>query len=299
MKYKIVILLIGKLYEKYLNAIKFEEMKGNVEVIGVGDIAPYSPTLDGWRLYDTDTALSLDFDYLIMSQTIKETANAAKTLSKIGIEEDRVLSIEIFGSICFDFASYIKLHHSKVSIIAQNCWGGHTYHALKMQFLSPTINLRIEEKDWFALLNNLKGYMQLPLEEDLSEHPAEYKYPFGKLGDLTLHLVHYNSFDDARRCWENRVKRINWDNLFIMMYTTKRESAELFDQMDFERKVIFTPERFGLQSEICLQDFNAWIDDINVDFWKSIRGVSEGALQYYDPIKLLNGEEDYYRIDRE
>ena len=144
MPFKVIIMLLGKLYDQYKNAIKLEELKGNIEVAAIGDIAPYARSLDGWRLCTTEEALSYGFDYLIMSQGVRETENAALTFSKIGIDPERVLSIEIFGAQCFDFPGYVRLHHSKLSIIAKNCWGGFTYHALRLKFRSPFINMFLD-----------------------------------------------------------------------------------------------------------------------------------------------------------
>ncbi len=41
--------------------------------------------------------------------------------------------------------------------------------------------------------------------------------------------------------WYDRVKRINYDNIFIMMYTENREISEQFSQLPWKKKVRFTP----------------------------------------------------------
>ena len=297
MPYRVVIMLLGSIYEKYVNAVKYEELKGNIEVLAVGDIAPYSRTLDGWRLCTTDEALACDFDYILFSQGIRETEEAARTFAKIGINEERVLSLEVFGAVCFDFRDYIKLHHTKQSIISINCWGGFTSHALRMKFRSPFVNLFMNDSDYLKLLQDLRGYMDKALVEDTDSEEAKKKpYPMAFLGDIQLHLNHYKTFAEAKELWDKRKTRINWDNLFVMMYTVHEENARLFDELPYEHKVIFTPFDFGVSCQICLEDYNAWIDNMEKDFWKSVNGVANGKLQYYNPIKLLNGDEDFYRI---
>ncbi|MCR5249131.1 MAG: DUF1919 domain-containing protein [Lachnospiraceae bacterium] len=299
MPYKVIIMLLGKLYEKYVNAIKYEELKGNIEVVAVGDIAPYAKTLDGWRLCTTEEALMSGFDYMIFSQGVKQAEEAAQTFAKIGISPDRVLPIEIFGSICFDFAQYVRLHQKQMSIIAINCWGGITSHYLHLKFRSPFVNLFLSEEDYLELLGDLQGYLALPLTEDTeSEEAKKRPYPLGKLGGLTLYLSHYKSFSEAKALWDKRKARINWDCLFVMMYSIHRQIAERFAAIPYERKVIFTPEDFGVDCQICLKDYNAWIENMETDFWKSVNGAVDGHLQYYDPLKLLNGEKDFYRIEK-
>ncbi len=297
MPYKVVIMLLGSLYEKYRNAIRYEELKGNIEIVAIGDITPYARTLDGWRLCTTEEALVRGFDYLIMSQGMKETEEAARTFAGIGIDPEHVLSIEIFSSVCFDFCAYIRLHHAKPSIIAQNCWGGFTYHALHLRFRSPFINMFMEEDDYLRLLSDLRGNLELPLKEDRdSEEAAKNAYPVAYLGDVQLHLNHYKSFEEAEVFWNRRKERINWDNLFVMMYTARKENAMLFESLPFEKKVVFTPYDLGAEHQICLSDYNEWLEDVEKDLWRNVNGVANGTLQYYDPIRLLNGDEDFYRI---
>lgn len=298
-KYKVAILLLGCRYEKYLGAIKYEELKGNIEVVAVGDIAPYGRTLDGWRLCTTEEALVSGFDYLILAQDFKETEEAANTFSKVGIRQDRVLSIEVFGGICFDFADYVRLHHSNISIIAKNCWGGLTSHALGLKFLSPFVNLSFLDDAFLRLLSNLKEYMELELEPDTESEEAKlHDFPCAMLGDISIRLNHYKDFASAKMAWDERKKRINWDNLFIMMYTVHEDIAKRFEELPYERKVIFTPEDFHVPCQICLKDFNPWIENMEEDFWKSVDGVADGHLQYYNPYRLLLGDEDIYRFGR-
>lgn len=294
--YKVTVLLLGKLYEQYRNALQWEERKGNIEVLAIGTPSPYAESLDGWRMTDIDNALLSGFDYLIMAQPIHETAEAAKTFAKIGIDPYSVLSIEVFGAICFDFAAYIRLHHSKVSIIAGNCWGGFTYHALKLPFYSPFINMFLEDDDYLRLVLDLDGYLAEPLRQDMSEQAEHYAYPLGLLGDVRLHLNHYPNFETAREQWEKRLARLNRENLFFMMFTCRREVAQRFAELTYDRKVVFTPDDFGVDCQINLGCFNSLIGNNMNEFFKSVNSVAGGALQFYDPIRLLNGEKEYYRV---
>lgn len=98
-------------------------------------------------------------------------------------------------------------------MICSNCIGGLIYHRLGLKFMSPTINLWMTQSDFLKFVLELKMYLQKELifidEED---------YPIALLGDIKIHFNHYKNEDDAKRCWDKRKKRINFNNLFIIMY---------------------------------------------------------------------------------
>ncbi len=98
------------------------------------------------------------------------------------------------------------------SIISCNCIGGLLYHKYSMKFLSPTINLFFEARDFIKFVNNIKYYLSLELQFDDSSK----EYPIGVLGDIRIHFLHYKSFADAKNAWYRRLKRINFENMFFI-----------------------------------------------------------------------------------
>lgn len=293
--HNIVIIQLGKLYEKYRQAIALEELKGNVKVNAIGVPNPYLSSVDGWPMMSIQEAIQTDFDYLILSQSLQETMQTAQPFVKMGVHPDKILSIEVFGAICFNFPEYVRLCQNRVSIIAGNCWGGFTSHALKLPFLSPFVNLFLLDEDYLKLLSDLKGYLAKPLTQDMTERTKEYNYPIGLLGDVTLHLNHYPDFETAKLKWEERLQRINWQNLFIMMYTCDESAANRFARLPYQHKVVFTPADYGLDCQINLSCFQDLINHDVTQFFKSVNSVATGTLQLYDPIRLLNGEKDFLR----
>ena len=107
-----------------------------------------------------------------------------------------------------------KLRNNDFSIICSNCIGGLIYHRLGLPFLSPTINLWISQPDFLKFVMHIREY----LEEELVFENSEYPYPVARLKDIHIYFAHYKSDDEARACWERRKTRINYDNLFIIMY---------------------------------------------------------------------------------
>ena len=106
--------------------------------------------------------------------------------------------------------SRYKLKNKGISIISCNCIGGVMYHDLGLPFLSPTINLYFDPKDFLRYVKNLRYYNSLELENVTLMND----YPQGRLDDVLIHFLHYKTFDEAKICWEKRKKRICYDNIF-------------------------------------------------------------------------------------
>ena len=102
-----------------------------------------------------------------------------------------------------------KLKNNNFTLITPNCMGGMIYHDLGLRFLSPTINLQIFPFDKFIL--NMKEY----LEKDLVFVESDKEFPVAMLGDLTICFTHYHSKKEALQKWNDRKKRIVWDNIYI------------------------------------------------------------------------------------
>ena len=117
------------------------------------------------------------------------------------------------------------------TIISCNCIAGITYHNLNMEFLTPTINLYIEMPDFLNMCLNLEEYMHRELLE--ADDSMTKGHPVGVLGgDVRIHFLHYNSFDEAFAAWERRKQRINYDKIFVII--TDRDGFEdhMLEQLD-------------------------------------------------------------------
>lgn len=139
-----------------------------------------------------------------------------------------------------------KLRNDNFTIITNHCMGGFIYHDLGKKFLSPTINLKITPQDFVEILKHLDYYLS---QEIVNTNDSQYNYPVGKIkkfdgiGYVYIYFVHYNSFNEAIEKWYSRVKRINWDNILIMM--TARDGCDYsvlqdFEDIAYENKVCFT-----------------------------------------------------------
>lgn len=143
--------------------------------------------------------------------------------------------------------AYKNLKTTDFSIISQNCIGGVLYHDMQMRFLSPTIDLFFSGADFVHFVKNLEYYINLEIKMYWEE-----EYPIGKLDDVTVYFMHYNTCSEAKEAWDRRKNRINWDKIFIL--STDMES---FDNSVWEEwctitypKILFTATKRQVRDEI-------------------------------------------------
>lgn len=137
-----------------------------------------------------------------------------------------------------------KLENHDFTIISMNCIGGVIYHELNEEFRTPTVNLWMEPHDYIKFVQNLKEYIEAEVEQIESDHD----YPMGLLKDIKIHFMHYSDFQTAKRKWDERKARINWNNLYFMMVQCEgctKEIVELFEKLPYKNKVIFTTEEYS------------------------------------------------------
>lgn len=259
--YKVGILYDNERFNHYCNAIKFEEYKGNISLVGIGVSEKYADILDGWKLYLVGELIQQECEYWIISATGDVFSQMKNILVEIGLPSERILSIEIFGIPKFDFKEYAELLERRPSIITNHCYGGYTYHALQMEFLSPFINLFVRNKDYLRLLENLEWYMEQELVFDREERETNLgcMYPVGRIGDVDIHFNHYKNFAEAKEKWDLRKKRINWQNLFVEMKSSNPVEIAQFDRLPFENKVVFTPFSCKEKSAVDISMFNDYM----------------------------------------
>ena len=65
------------------------------------------------------------------------------------------------------------------TILASNCIGGIVYHSLKMQFLSPTVNLWMIEKDFQKFCFDIRYYV----DQKLTFIESDKAFPVAELGE--------------------------------------------------------------------------------------------------------------------
>ncbi|MFQ7307741.1 MAG: DUF1919 domain-containing protein [Mediterraneibacter sp.] len=144
-----------------------------------------------------------------------------------------------------------KLINTDFTILSNTCIGGIISHDMGLKFLSPTVNIYIRPEEFVKFVKDLDYYLSLELTEIY--HPAPY--PVAKLGELTLYLKHFNTFEEAKEKWEERKKRINFQKIYVIMTdrdftppdkarnACPKKVLEEFNKLPY-KKICFTAEEY-------------------------------------------------------
>lgn len=111
------------------------------------------------------------------------------------------------------------------SLISQNCIGAVIYHDMGMKFLSPTVNLYFDSKDFIKFVENLDYYLSCDIT-----FLKDVGYIIANIDDLKLYCLHYHEFDEVKEKWNDRKVRVLKDRIFII--STDRDG---FDDTDFKK----------------------------------------------------------------
>lgn len=159
----------------------------------------------------------------------------------------------------------LSIHRKKnkrvnITIISRDCVGGMLYHQYGKQFLSPTINLFFSPDDFNCFCLHLFEYINGQLIE---RKDADVGYPVGllcpaddMLKTIKVNFMHYKTFQEAYDKWEDRKRRICWNNIYVVStFCYPSETAFFTKQLvdDFNsipyKKVILVDKEYGFANE--------------------------------------------------
>ncbi|WP_251547640.1 DUF1919 domain-containing protein [Limosilactobacillus caecicola] len=188
-----------------------------------------------------------------------------------------------------------QLKNHDFTIICQNCVGGYIYHQMGMKFLSPTINLFFFPADFCDFVKHLRFYLESEMVEDTKDnHP----FPVGILGNaerqIRIYFNHYHDFDDAKRKWVERAKRVNYDNIYVIGGDAYGEpysddDFKAFDKLPYRHKVLLTGRNVPeVKSSVMIPDCN--INGSLGEWWNKIPHNVRGSLhfEYWNYVNFLN-----------
>lgn len=294
-------------YERIINQVKYEELKGNIEIAAV--VAKRSEIFgsrrDGYPLISKEELRMIEFDVLIIASSIhyKEILTEAMDL---GIPESHIINGRSFLLPLFDYGRYIRLVRDPVTILSDDCWGGYIYHKLNLRFTSPLINIFWRKDSYSKFIQDPLYYFAQPLELHTESNLRENVYPVGIIGDgekqIRLEFVHARSFEEARTLWDRRKKRINKDRIFVMLgidgtEPDKERYLKIFEEVPFP-KICFYSGETSVKDVVYLSRFEWWCyqgsrmdSEKYTDYVRNMEWLSKDI----DLLRLLNGERDYIR----
>lgn len=287
--YNILIWGTGCEYNKYFNCIRLFELKEQISIVGItSNDKEINVSIDNYPFVQKKDIKSLVFDYCIVA--MEDMSIMIQEAEDLGIEKSKLIPIRVLSIPNIDFNEYIKLKNSHLTIFSYNCWAGLCYHRLGLEFLSPTINLFINEDDFNKLMLNIDTYMSYPVEFAGTGYSSNMKkyYPIGRLNDIHLHFSHYEVFDHAVSCWERRKKRINKNNILIVSCATAEKALYEFEKIPYKNKLIFTSLDVSTPSSYHLYPNDRGKIDINT--------TALGSTNILDIIALCNHENNIIRV---
>ena len=165
-----------------------------------------------------------------------------------------------------------RLKNSEFTIICSNCIGGILYHRYGMKFMSPTVNLFFEAKDFVIFCEYLREYVEggyLVFIETDKNYPVAY-LKYEGLPDVKIYFMHYLNEEEARSKWVERCKRVNYNNLYIVGADVGLDRADVIrlTKVNSKGTVIFTageyddlPNTFCLEKRRGMKDVGKYLDD--------------------------------------
>lgn len=162
-----------------------------------------------------------------------------------------------------------KIQQKDVSIIAQNCIGGVIYSIIGQEFLSPTINMFIENENFIKLVNNLQYYMSITprplLEEYIDPINTSVRYPKIAIDDIEICCLHYKNCQEAIVAWERRKNRINYNKILVIANSwNMRENETLVSKICKNKKyttICFTYGQYNFNNCIQMEGDYWYLDE--------------------------------------
>ena len=240
--YKILLWVGGNFYERILNQVNYEIEKGNICVIGmiVKQEDKYCKYKDGFLVLTKNEIEEYEYDYIV--STVENYSDILREAMTIGIDRKRIIDGHVLFLPLFDFAKYAALIENPVTIISNDCWSGFVYRKLRLPLTSPFINIQWDIKQFSEFILDPIYYLQSKLEILEEGDIKRGIYPIGRLGDgnkkVQFNFIHSLNGEDVRNQWDRRLKRVNYNNIFIKMgFRSNLPDEEKNRYIDSYRKI--------------------------------------------------------------
>lgn len=291
---KILLWIVGPditLGKKALAVLR--RLYGEIEIIGITgrEQYPVDFTDEGYcgGFIDIDVAKkNLSPDFILMTgNPVWPFGYSTKDICTLGGDATKGLLDRVICMPGFSVEKYERLKNSRLSILSVNCFGGIISHTLDMPFLSPTINMFFEPFEaWLDMLESPDEYLssELIFQRMAYNEADNITYPVYKLKNVEINMNHYSDCGIAEAKWYERTERINWDNIFVFMYTDRLDILERFDNLPYKKKACFVPFKSELKSAYYID-----LSILNLPIWDAVNrfGYGWNDVWYYDIFDML------------
>lgn len=202
-----------------------------------------------------------------------------------GIKDWKIISKKVIDYPEFAIEKYRQLKRNVPTIISSNCWGAITYNSLSLKFMSPTILMYFNPKEYVKFCRDFKYYIEKPIELCYMKFEQNLKreFPVCCCGDIKLYFNHYTSFEEVNNAWIRRKKRINFNNLLFMHYSEDKTICNEFLNLPCD-KILFSPFEINNSSAFCVSYRDIYKGK---KFWEIINDYAFRRVIGYDVIELL------------
>ena len=154
----------------------------------------------------------------------------------------------------------IRLVNKDFTIICNNCIAGVLLKDLGQKLNTPTVNLYFFAQDYLKFLENLEYYLaqEISFSYKSCYSSGLMTYPVGKIDDVEIQFLHYNTIQEASEKWNERKIRIKWDNLYVIGSDRDNSSLEIqnrFLSLPFKNKVFFSSRRHSSNEVIYFKEY--------------------------------------------
>ena len=105
----------GRDYDQYINAVRYQELSGNIQVIGITSKATIYRRIDGYAFIHKSQLGDYDFDLLII-MSVSHLEEIQLEAAEMGISEERILSCEVFSLPNLDLDKYLEIKKRNLTI---------------------------------------------------------------------------------------------------------------------------------------------------------------------------------------
>lgn len=216
--------------------------------------------------------------------------------------------MNIFAQLYHDFwrELYVKslkkhgeieeLKKRKITVLSNNCLAGMIYHNYGLPFQSMMINLQVSPEDFLKLIENIYYYLECELSECLSPDIEKFKklggeqieFPVGYLEDLIIYFQHYKSFGQAKEKWEERKKRVNTNELRVVLVDTFCTKAEIerFEKIPYKKLFLTGNEE---NAKLLRTDEVFFMKNMRKgDWWHSVDNKDIFLRRYYEKFDFVH-----------
>ncbi len=186
-----------------------------------------------------------------------------------------------------------RLKNRSFSLLTGNCVGGYLYHQLGLGFTSPTINMMILNQDFKKLILNPEHYMNLvPTPYEDPKYPG---VPSALLGDIVLHFTHYLTSEEGIAAWEKRKRRIDYDNLYVIIsdIDLSRKDIEELRDVKCRKLVVMTSREYDMDYCLYLPEFKGR-EHVGELLGKTLSGKWKFE-KYFDFVDWVNSDDSIAR----